>query len=158
MKIRRATKKDLPKVIKIIKAAFHRRFPGMDAFYSAQQFAYPYYATSADPCYSREIFVKSMISDLKNRFRKPFEFFVAEIDKEMVGFIILEEHFGHFWVNNMMIQKKYQGRSIGKKLFNFVTKNKRPTYLGINVKNPALKFWKKLGFKEILQEVLMVRK
>jgi len=158
MKIRRATKKDLSKIIEIIKVTFHRRYPGMDNFYSAQQFADPYYASTAVPFYSKEVFIKSMISDLKNKFQKPFEIFVAEIEKEIAGFIILEKHLGNFWVNNMMIKKEYQGKGIGKKLFAFATKNKRPLYLGVNAKNPALKFWKRMGFKEISQDVLMVKK
>jgi len=158
MKIRRVTKKDLPEIIEIIKTAFHYQYTGMDTFYCAQQFVDPYSTLTTAPLYSKEIFIKSMISDLKNKFKKPFEFFVAETKKEIVGFIVLEKHLGNFWINNMMVKKEYQGKGIGKKLFKFATKNKGPLYLGVNAKNPAFKFWKKMGFKEVLRDVLMIKK
>lgn len=158
MHIRKATKKDLPEIIKIIETSFHKQYPAAGEFYSIQQFTDPNYATQNGPYYSLKCFVKSMVCELKNKFRKPFEFFVAEINKKIVGFIILENNAGNFWVNNIIVKKGYRGRDIGKKLFNFAAKNKRPLYLWINAKNPATKFWKKLGFKEILREVLMIKK
>lgn len=101
--------------------------------------------------------MKSIIKNLKNNFQKPFEIWVAG-KEEIVGFIVLENVRGNFWVNHIMVKKRYQRKNLGKKLFNFVTKNKKPLYLWINLKNPALKFWKSLGFKEILREVLMIKK
>jgi len=99
-----------------------------------------------------------MISDLEDKFDEPFEFFVAEINKEIVGFIILENNEGKFWICNIMVKKNCQGQNIGEKLFNFAIKNKNPIYLWVNVKNPAIKFWERLGFKKVLQEELMIRK
>lgn len=110
-----------------------------------------------------------MIKDLKGKFKKPFKFFVAENRNEkIVGFVILENNNGKFWINNAMVKKEYQNKGIGKKLFNAVSKNeglyrkvnnfrynKKPIYLWVNVKNPAMKFWRKFGFREILRESLM---
>lgn len=157
MYIRRANEKDLPEIIKIIKTSFHQNFAAAGEFYSAQQFVDPNYATATGPYYSLKTFIESMISDLKDKFCKPFDFFVAEINKEIVGFIIIENNKGKSWIVNIMVKKKYQRKNIGKKLFNFVVKNKKPIYLWVNVKNPAIKFWKKLGFKEVLRETLMIK-
>lgn len=158
MYIRRAIKKDLPKIVHIIETSFHQKYPAAGEFYSAQHFSDPNYASSTGPYYSPEIFIKSMVRDLKNKFRKPFDIFIAKINKKIVGFIIIENNARNFWINNMMIQKEYQGKGIGKKLFNYVFKNKKPIYLWVNAKNPATKFWAKLGFKEVLREILMIKK
>lgn len=115
MCIRRATKKDLPKIIKIIKDSFHRQYAAAGEFYSVQQFADSNYGSGTGPYYSLKFFIKDMVRNLKNKLRKPFKFLVAE-------------------------------------------ENKKPLYLWVNAKNPALKFWKKLGFKEVLREVLMIKK
>ena len=158
MYIRPANKKDLPKVIKIIEDAFHRHYAAAGEFYSIQQFVDPNYATATGPYYSLKSFIKSMVSDLKHKLSKPFEFLVAEENKKIIGFIILEKNAGNFWISNVMVKKEFQKNGVGKQLFNFAVKNKKPLYLWVNTKNPAIKFWKKLGFKEILRESLMIKK
>jgi len=158
MNIRKATKKDLPKIVKVIENSFHRQYPAAGEFYSAELFADPNYATATGPYYSPQVFLKSIICELKNKFRQPFKFLIAEINKEIVGFIILEKRTKHFWIHNIMVKKEYQKKGVGKKLFNVATQNKKPIYLWVNAKNPALKFWKKLGFKEVLRESLMIKK
>ncbi|MBU1102710.1 GNAT family N-acetyltransferase [Patescibacteria group bacterium] len=157
LKIRRVNREDLPEIIKIIKKSYHKKYAAAGEYYSVQQFTDPNYATENGPYYSLGIFVESMISDLKNKFKKPFEFFVAEFNKELIAFIILEKNRQTFWVNNVIVKKEFQGKDIGRRLFEFVVKNKKPVYLWVNSKNPAKKFWSELGFKEILQETLMFR-
>lgn len=161
--IRKATKKDLPEIIKIVEGAFHKDYGAAGEFYAAQQMVDPNYASDTGPYSSSEMFMKSMIDDMRERlgkkFRYPFEIFVAEDrDKNTIGFITLENNAGNFWITNIMVEKKFQKNKVGKKLFEFVAKNKKPVYLWVNVKNPAIKFWKKLGFKEILRESLMRKK
>jgi len=165
MKIRRARKKDLPAIIKIIKAVFHSNYPAAGEIYLSQLLVDPNYATATGPYYSREVFIKSLISDTRNKFGKPFEVFLVESDtsttlniKEIIGFIILENNKGNYWITNIMVKKKYQGKGVGKKLFDFATNNKKPLYLWVNAKNSAVKFWKNFGFKEILREILMIKK
>ena len=155
MFIRRANKKDLPEIIKIVKNSFHRYYAAAGEFYSAQQLVDPNYTSQTGPYYSREFFVKSLIKDLKTKIKKPFEFLISSEGKKITGFIILENNHGHYWINNVMLKKEFQGRGTGKKLFNFAAKNKKPVYLWVNTKNPAINFWKKLGFKKILNETLM---
>jgi N-acetylglutamate synthase-like GNAT family acetyltransferase len=99
-----------------------------------------------------------MISDLDKKLKKPFEFFVAEKNKEIVAFLIIEKNKKAFWINNMMVKKESQRKGIGKNLLEFASKNKKPLYLWVNSKNPAKHFWSKLGFKKILQETLMIKK
>ncbi len=165
MHIRRATKKDLPQIIKIIKDSFHWHYPAAGEIYLSQLLVDPNYATATGPYYSREVFIKSLISDTKNKFGKPFEIFLAEIDtsttlknREVVGFIVLENNKGNYWITNIMVKKKCQGSGVGKKLFDFATNNKKPLYLWVNAKNSAVKLWKNFGFKEILREILMIKK
>ncbi len=156
-KIRFATKKDLPVIIKIIKSSYHKKYAAAGEFYSVQQLVDPNYATENGPYGSLRMFKASMISDLKNKLKKPFELFVAKLGREVVAFIIIEKNNKSFWVNNLMVKRRFQKMGVGKYLFKVIAKNKKPLYLWVNSKNPAKKFWKKLGFKEILQETLMLK-
>ncbi len=157
LRVRRANKKDLPEIIEIIKGSYHKEYAAAGEFYSVQQFTDPNYATENGPYYSLKLFVASMVSDLENKLKKPFEFFVAESGKKIVAFVIIEKNKKAFWINNMMVKKEHQGGNIGKYLFEIVTKNKKPLYLWVNSKNPAKNFWLKVGFSEILQETLMIK-
>ncbi len=157
LRIRNAGHKDLAAIKKIIRSSYHKKYAAAGEYYSVQQFTDPNYASESGPYYSLGIFVQSMISDLKSKLEKPFEFFVAKLNKELVAFIILEKNGQAFWVNNIMVKKEFQGMNIGERLFEFTTKNKKPLYLWVNSKNPAKKFWSKIGFKKILQETLMFK-
>lgn len=158
LKIRRAVRADLPVIVAIIKNSYHSKYAAAGEFYSVQHLCDPNYETENGPYYSLDIFVKSMASDLGGKLKKPFETFVAESGDGLIAFIILEKNRRAFWVNNIMVKKEWQGREVGAKLFEFAVKNKASVYLWVNSKNPAKKFWSKLGFKEMLQETLMYRK
>jgi hypothetical protein len=43
-------------------------------------------------------------------------------------------------------------------LFNRLAKGRGSLYLWVNERNPAVKFWGKLGFRKVLGEMLMVRR
>lgn len=158
LRIRHAHKSDLPEIVKIVKNSYHKKYAAAGEFYSVQQLTDPNYKTENGPYYSLKIFIASMISDLENKLKRPFDFFVAESGKKLIAFIIIEKNRKSFWVNNIMVKKEFQGRDIGKYLFEFAVKNKELLYLWVNSKNPAKKFWSELGFREILQETLMVRR
>lgn len=96
---------------------------------------------------------------IRNSFKKSlhdkrFEAFLFE-DK---GVAVLKKDFSGF--NNceldwLTVDKKYQGKGIGKKLVNFVEARARKLkFRGIYtythpIHKPAMKFYKKLGFKKI---------
>lgn len=154
---RHANKKDLPEIVRIIKNSYHSKYAAAGEFYSIQQFCDPNYETENGPYYSVDFFVACMISGMKDKLDKPFETYVAEFQKQIVAFIVIEKNKRAFWVNNIMVKKEFQGRDIGELLFEFAVKNKSPLYLWVNSKNPAKKFWLKLGFTDVLQETLMLR-
>lgn len=158
LELRRASKNDLVEVIEVIKDSYHRKYAAAGEFYSVQHLTDPNYETENGPYQSIGVFVADMISDLPRKLKKPFEFYVAELKNEIAGFIIIEKNNKSFWINNVMVKRKFRKMGVGQFLFNSAGRNRRPLYLWVNSRNPAKKFWGRLGFKKVLQETLMIKK
>lgn len=169
IKIRKATTRDLKGIANILRAAYHRHYAAAGEFYAYAELVDPNYETSSGPYYSRREFVDANIRSIRARLRPPFRALVAVTADgknvgKIVGYIILEKHKGRLWVNDTAVHPKHHGRGIATALFRAAlghhskSKGKHEVWLWVNAKNPALRFWKRLGFKEVLREVLMTRK
>lgn len=82
--------------------------------------------------------------------------FVAEIDDNIAGFVIIREEYYNdkksLMVEELVVDGKIQGKGLGKKLMDFVEgyckKNKiKFIWLITNKKADAFKFYKKIGYK-----------
>jgi GNAT superfamily N-acetyltransferase len=107
------------------------------------------------PYYSYNIFLKNNLLSLKERIEKPYFCYVLLLDEKLIGYIIIEKHLKRFWVNDLIIDVKYQKKGYGEMLFKYALKDKKDVYIWVNEKNKAKKFWEKQGFKKVLTEVLM---
>ena len=139
MNIRKATKKDFNEIGKLIK----------------EEFIKPPYNEKWSPSASNKTL---------NHYFKIGYAYVAVIDKEIVGAIILREEYyvGGLYViiEELIVSGKNQGKGIGKELIKKVesiakTKKVHTIYLSANRKSNALKFYNKLGYKESKQMAVM---
>ena len=94
------------------------------------------------------------------RSRK-YTIFIAESKNEVLGFMTLlfPKRYSFKKVRNvgeieiMAVSSKARGKGVGKALFKeakryFESKGVSHLQINVRLKNPALNFWKKLGFKE----------
>ena len=153
--IRKATIDDISHMKKIVRDAFHDDYAAAGEFYSVQQLVDQNYATQTGPYYNKDIFIEDIIRGLGEKFKEPFETFVACEDGKVVGFISMENNNGRHWVNNIFVNPEFQGQDVGRQLFDFATKGKGELWLWVNANNPAAAFWEKLGFKSVVHEKLM---
>ncbi|MBU0530088.1 MAG: GNAT family N-acetyltransferase [Nanoarchaeota archaeon] len=158
IKIRKARLADANRMIQVLVDAYHGNYSAAGEYYSRQELVDPNYQITSGPYNSREVFVRENVKSLNKRLKSPFEAFVMFDDNDMIGYIIIENHLGRTWINDIIIKKNYQNKDLGRKLFLHATKNKKQIYLWVNMKNPAFKFWKKMGFNEVLKECLMMKK
>lgn len=93
---------------------------------------------------------------IKDHFKK-YEIYVLELDKVILGFIIIEKFtsFGEkaCFINELVIDSKYQSKGLGKKFILFLEdyckkREIKKIKLSTNRKAGAFKFYKKLGYKE----------
>ena len=157
MKIRQATADDVEDMKKVLTEAFHESYIGAGEFYSSNEFVDPNYATSSGRYYNLQALLKDNLNNISNRLEEPFKAFVA-VENEIIGYAITEKHNGKLWINDMVVKPDQQKKGIGKKLFEVATKNHEQVYIWVNSKNPAIKFWEKLGFDTVLEEKLMMTK
>ncbi|MFH0949092.1 MAG: GNAT family N-acetyltransferase [Candidatus Aenigmatarchaeota archaeon] len=157
IKIRKAHSGDILQMVKVLQDAYHKNYSAAGEFYARQELVDPNYETTSGPFYSTKMFVAENVKSMRRRLKKPFKAFVMLDKNSIIGYIIIEDHLGRTWINDMVIKKDYQNRCLGKKLFRHATKGKNKVYLWVNTKNPALRFWKKQGFKELLRECLMIK-
>ncbi len=142
MNIRKATKKDFKGIGKIIKEEFSK------------------------PPYKEKWTYDELDKTLKGYFKIGYAY-VAIIDKEIVGAIIIREEFyvggRYIIIEELVVSSKFQGKGIGKKLVEKVesiTKIKKihTIYLSAHRKSKAFKFYNKLGYKESKQMAIMGKK
>ena len=130
MKIRKATKKDFKEISRLIKTEYLKH-------------------------YKEKWTEKNAIKTL-NYYWRIGKIFVAEIEKKVVGFIIIREEYYNdgksVMVEELVINGKNQGMGIGKKLMDFIEeyckKNKiNFIWLITSKKATAFKFYKKIGYR-----------
>ena len=158
MEIRESTIGDIDKMKEVLRDAFHDTYAGAGEFYSSSQLVDPNYSSGAGPYYDIKSFLEDNLTNIENHLKEPFKSFVAVENNEIVGYLIVEMHKGKLWINDVVVRRDYQKGGVGKKLFEIATKNQDNVYIWVNSKNPALNFWRKLGFGEVLEEKLMVKK
>ncbi|MEE9525099.1 MAG: GNAT family N-acetyltransferase [Candidatus Woesearchaeota archaeon] len=132
MKIRKAQAKDLKKISEIFLIEYSKK---------------PYF----------EKWTKTTSLKKIKEYNKTMYTFVAEENKEIMGFLIGDLYFWHDGhrgsVEEFVVSKKYQGQGIGKKLMkhfeNFLKKKGMKKLVLMSVtKSNAFKIYKKWGFKE----------
>lgn len=130
MKIRKATKKDFKEIFKLMQKEYLKH-------------------------YKEKWSEKNALKTI-SYYSKIGKIFVAEIDKKVVGFIIIREEYYNegkrMMVEEFVVNGNYQGKGIGKQLMTFVEdyckKNKIISiWLITNKKAAAFQFYKKIGYK-----------
>jgi GNAT superfamily N-acetyltransferase len=156
--IRKATSRDVPAMKAAFRAAWHGDYAAAGEYYASGELVDPYYETSSGPYGSQDVLLESTADTIKDRIKAPFSAFVACDGEKVVGYAICEKNRNQFWVNDLIVSRNYQNRGIGGMLFNRLAKGRGSLYLWVNERNPAVKFWGKLGFRKVLGEMLMVRR
>jgi len=141
-KIRKATPKDLKKVSEIFRVEYAKK---------------PYYERWNEKTALRRI----------KTYYKELKIHVAEVEKEIVGLIIFSEY---LWDNGMrgfveefVVDSKFQGKGIGKALLKSVEKiYKKKGYKSIaliaSTKAKAYNIYRKKGYKQEKQFVYMKKR
>ena len=140
MKIRKATKKDFGIIAKILRIE------------------------SSKKPYNEKYNNKKSLEEVKD-FAKS-ELYLAEIEKEIVGFIsayIIPENKEKAYIRELWLKEKFQGQGIGKKLVNFIEnkyKKSKVKLIRLVAKRNAgaFKFYKKLKYNEHQELVFMEKK
>jgi ribosomal protein S18 acetylase RimI-like enzyme len=100
---------------------------------------------------------KNSIKKIKNYFNNKHRTYVCEIDKETVGFIIIDTFVWasgkEGFIDQIIVSEKYQGKGIGKTLFEkaedyFRKKGIKGVTLYTNVKSNAAGFYERRGYKQ----------
>lgn len=154
-KIREATERDILPIAEIYKQAIHRNYSGAGEYYLREEYTDPNYESSSGPYHTTETLLKSNLRTLKKRIKSPYTTYVILEKEKVVGYIIVENHLGRYWVNDLVISSEFRNKGYARELFDYAMKDKKDVYLWVTSKNPAKKFWEKLGFKEVLKESLM---
>lgn len=91
--------------------------------------------------------------DVINNLKKDyFHIYVYVVEKEIAGFLQIENHYEITDVINIAVDQKYQNKGIGTSLINHLISNTaaEKIMLEVNENNvPAIRLYKKVGFKEI---------
>ena len=150
MKIRKATVKDIPSLIKLFRGIvkYHKKiYTKDDKFYNKEIKNV------------KQIWVKFIKKNVNNKDflilivydgKKPIAYCISLIKKNIPIYKIKK----YGYVSDLYVDKKYRGKGIGKKLLKkskeFFRKNKlKFMSLEINHNNdPSIKFYEKYGFKE----------
>mgnify|MGYP000618017572 CR=1 FL=1 len=140
MKIRKATKKDFNKMIKIL----------------IEESSKPPYNEK----YTKKIALKEIINLAKN------ELYVALEDGKIIGFIassITPDNKEKAYINELWLKPSSQGKGIGKSLVKFIEefyKKKKVKIIRLLAKknSKAFGFYKKINYKEYKELVFMEKK
>ena len=142
MKIRRAKKKDLNEIGKLMKKEFSK------------------------PPFNEKDSIKSILKSL-NFYYKKAEIYLAEKNKKIIGVLVFQiEQWWEgkaFIIQDLAVEKEFQNQDVGKSLMEFMEKyaiNKKikRIYFEINKKSSAIKFYKKLGYKVNKNRISMSKK
>jgi len=123
MEIRKATLKDKDQIIKLVKKFYSRSSPKT---------------------------VKAWEKTYKRIIKL---IFVAEINKKIVGFIACSTKQNSIYIDDLYVLKKYRKKGVATSLMKFISsvkKRLKKKYIIGNVRRkdkPAIRFYKKIGFK-----------
>jgi N-acetylglutamate synthase-like GNAT family acetyltransferase len=86
--------------------------------------------------------------------KKMFDYWGFFEEENLLGFILLKREGDILWIKNLLINRNFRGRGLGKRLikksFSIAKKNKIRIRTEVFIKNKeVLLFFKKLGFKEV---------
>jgi ribosomal protein S18 acetylase RimI-like enzyme len=142
MTIRKAKKTDLKEIGKLMKEEFSKK-----------------------PFNERD----SMNAILKSLdfYYKTAKIYVADFEKEIAGVLVFQIE--QWWegqviiIQDLAVKSKFKKQGIGKRLMNFVEnysgENKiKRVYFETNKKSPAIRFYKKLGYKINKQRISLSKK
>jgi len=141
MKIRSAKKRDLKEIVEIFVTESKKR---------------PYL----------QKWTKKKATDDFKPFLKKKELWVAEVDKKVVGFIMIgitSSNKKIAYVNEFWVTKSYQGNGVGKSLLAFAEKDHKKKGVGMirltsDSRSKALSFYKKLKYKASKENILLEKK
>jgi ribosomal protein S18 acetylase RimI-like enzyme len=140
IKIRKATKKDFSKIAEIWKKEYSKK------------------------PYNEKWKIKDIFAKIKD-YLKESKIYVATLDKKIVGFIIFKriiwDDGKHLFIDEVVVSKKFQGKGIGKVLMSKAEKESKGCVLvelWTYKEAEACNFYKKLGYKEIKDGVMMHKK
>ncbi len=133
MKFRKATRKDLKEIIKIFMTEYGKK------------------------PYNEKWTIERANKRINSYFNGGCIFWVCEEDRKIIGFIIFNR--GVYWfgdrrfIEEIVVKEEFQGRGIGIELMkkveeDFKGKGKKQIYLLSDKASNALKFYKKIGYKE----------
>ncbi|MDD5182331.1 MAG: GNAT family N-acetyltransferase [Candidatus Nanoarchaeia archaeon] len=117
------------------------------------------------PPFNENASLKAVIKSL-NFYFKVGKVYVAVIDKRIIGIVVFKVE--QYWegpvviIEDLAIKEEFKKQGIGKKLMDnveaYAKKNKiRAVYFKTNRKSPAVKFYKKQGYK-LKKEVVSMEK
>ncbi len=130
MKIRKAAKKDFKEIFKLMNVEYLKHY--------------------------NEKWVEKNALKTINYYSKIGKIFVAEIDRKVIGFVIIREEYYNegkrLMIEELVVNGEYQGKGIGKKLMNYIEayckkKGILSIWLITNKKAAAFKFYKRIEYK-----------
>lgn len=143
--VRKGTRSDIPLVLGLQREAWHEGF--------AASFDYLWCSETLETTI-REI--RTYLNGKLPEYPNP-ESYLAFCDGKLAGALTCGKHRTRFWVWDVFVRKRFRGLGIGERLLKAALKGRKEAYIEVNVKNPALKFWTRMGFKPLVRSVVMVR-
>ena len=145
MEVRLGRKEDVQGVVEVIKDAWTSYYCAADGYWMGGETLEKMIKCSVDYLEGKDPYIPEIP-----------KYYVAEENGETVGFMFLNTNFyERFWIWDLMVKKAWQGKGVGKKLFETAAKDGKEIYINVNPENPAMAFWDKLGFKTIRKSVVM---
>lgn len=94
----------------------------------------------------------SYLFNLEETINKPYNYIYGYIENnKLIGFIHITSSFDEADIINIIVDDYYRKKGIGKKLIEYVIKRFKLKALNLEVRqsNPAVDFYKKMGFEII---------
>lgn len=92
-------------------------------------------------------FLKDIINDfLNNPFSKILVFYE---ENEIKSYLYYSDIYDRVEINDFKTKEEYQKKGIGTNLLKELIKENKDITLEVKIDNPAIKLYKKLGFKEV---------
>ncbi len=99
--------------------------------------------SSFESPWSRNLLIRSI---------KKKELFVAEINGEVVGYIVFSKILDEVHLENIAVDERWRRKGIGSKLLEFLIQRSKESSIFLEVRPsniPAINLYKKYGFREI---------